>query len=98
MILAVLLLTVAIATVLAAFRFKRSSRVLYLVALVVFLFAGSGLPANWLLANLQDGLEVRNEQWGAANAIVLLGAGSAVTARSSADRSASTLGPTRWWA
>lgn len=79
MILAVLLLTAAIAAILAAYRFKRSSRVLYLVAIVAFLFVGTGVPANWLLANLQDDVPVRNEQWGTANAIVLLGAGSVMT-------------------
>jgi uncharacterized SAM-binding protein YcdF (DUF218 family) len=79
MMLGVLLLTVAIATILAALRFKRSSRMLYGVALVAFLLAGSGAPANWLLGNLQEGLTTRNEQWGAANAIVLLGAGSEMT-------------------
>src|SRR5687768_1146052 len=79
MILGVLLLTVAIATILAVFRFKRSSRVLYVVALVAFLLVGSGLPANWMLGSLQDRLAVRNEQWGTANAIVLLGGGSEMT-------------------
>jgi uncharacterized SAM-binding protein YcdF (DUF218 family) len=79
MILAVLLLMVAVATILAAFKFQRSSRVLYGVATAALLLFGSGLPANWLLENLQDGLEVRNEQWGTANAIVLLGAGSEMT-------------------
>ena len=79
MILGVLLLTVAIATLLAAFRFKRSSRALYLVALVAFLLAGSGLPANWMLDNLQDGLAAGNDRWGTANAIVLLGGGSEMT-------------------
>jgi uncharacterized SAM-binding protein YcdF (DUF218 family) len=79
MILAVLLLTVAIATGLAAVKFKRSSRVLYIVATVMLLLMGSGAPANWLLGNLQDGFDVRNEQWGSANAIVLLGAGSEMT-------------------
>jgi uncharacterized SAM-binding protein YcdF (DUF218 family) len=79
MILAVLLLTVAIATILAALGLKRSSRTLYVVATIAFLLAGSGAPANFLLSSLQDGLEVRNEQWGMANAIVLLGAGSEMT-------------------
>lgn len=76
MILAVLLLTVTLATILAASKFKRSSRVLYGIAIVVFLLVGSGVPANWLLDHLQQGLQARNEQWGTANAIVLLGAGA----------------------
>jgi len=79
MILALLLLTVAIATILAVLKYKRSSRVLYIVAGVVLLLVGTGLPANWMLNNLQDGYEVRNDQWGKANAIVLLGAGSEMT-------------------
>ena len=69
MILALLLLTVAIATGLAALKSKRSSRVLYIVATVVLLLMGSGAPANWLLENLQEGIEARNEQWGTANAM-----------------------------
>ena len=64
MILGVLLLTVALATILAAFQFKRSSRALYLVALIAFLLAGSGLPANALLDNLQEGLDVRTDPHG----------------------------------
>lgn len=79
MMLAVLLLTVAVAAILAALKFKRSSRVLAAVALVAFLLAGTGAPANWMLEPLQEGLSVRNEQWGTANAIVLLGAGSVMT-------------------
>jgi uncharacterized SAM-binding protein YcdF (DUF218 family) len=79
MMLAVLLLTVAIATILATLKFRRSSRVLYGVAIIAFLLVGSGAPANWMLGHLQDGLDVRNEQWGTANAIVLLGAGSEMT-------------------
>jgi uncharacterized SAM-binding protein YcdF (DUF218 family) len=79
MILAVLLLMVAIAAILAAVKFKRSSRVLLVVAVVAFLLTGSGAPANWMLDHLQGGLEVRNEQWGNANAIVLLGVGSEMT-------------------
>jgi uncharacterized SAM-binding protein YcdF (DUF218 family) len=79
MIVGVLLLTVILAALLAAVKFKRSSRVLFGMAIVAFLLAGSGALANWMLDNLQDGLQVRNEQWGTANAIVLLGAGSEMT-------------------
>ena len=60
-------------------RLQRSSRALYLVALIAFLLAGSGLLANGLLDNLQEGLEVRTDRWGTANAIVLLGGGSEMT-------------------
>jgi uncharacterized SAM-binding protein YcdF (DUF218 family) len=79
MILGVLLMMVALATLLAALKLERTSRVLYAVATIAFLLAGSGVPANWLLDNLQAGLPTRNEQWGIANAIVLLGAGSEMT-------------------
>jgi len=79
MILALLLLMVALATLLAALKFKRSSRVLYIVAAIALLLFGSGAPANWMLDSLQGGREVRNEQWGTANAIVLLGGGSEMT-------------------
>lgn len=79
MIVGALLLTVVLASILAAVKFKRTSRVLFGVAIVAFLLAGSGVVANWLLDSLQVGLPVRNEQWGTANAIVLLGAGSEMT-------------------
>ncbi len=77
--LAVLLLMVALATVLAMLKSKRSSRALLIASIVAFLLVSSGAPANWLLDNLQDGIDTRNEQWGTANAIVLLGAGSEMT-------------------
>jgi uncharacterized SAM-binding protein YcdF (DUF218 family) len=79
MILGVLLLTVVVATVLVILRFKRSGRVLFIIAAVLFLLVGSGIPANLMLNRLQDGLPVRTEDWGTANAIVLLGAGSEMT-------------------
>lgn len=79
MILGVLLLMVALAAILAAMKFKRSSRVLGMVAIVALLLTGTGVPANWMLDHLQDGLPVRNEQWGTANAIILLGVGSEMT-------------------
>jgi uncharacterized SAM-binding protein YcdF (DUF218 family) len=79
MILGVLLLIVAIAAILAALKSQRSSRVLFGVAIVAFLLLGSGAPANWMLNHLQAGIDVRNEQWGTANAIVLLGAGAEMT-------------------
>lgn len=79
MIVGLLLLTIILASILAAVKFKRSSRLLFGVAIVAFLLAGSGVLANWMLDNLQNGLPVRHEQWGTANAIVLLGAGSEMT-------------------
>jgi uncharacterized SAM-binding protein YcdF (DUF218 family) len=79
MILGVLLLTAAVAALLAALKLKRTSLVLHAVAIVAFLLAGSGVLANWLLGNLQGGLPTRHGQWGTANAIVLLGAGSEMT-------------------
>lgn len=79
MILGLLVLMVAIATILGSLQRKRSSQVLYLIVTVAVLLFGSGLPANGMLANLQDGFEAHNEQWGTANAIVLPGAGSEMT-------------------
>lgn len=79
MILGVLLLVVAVATVLVMLGLKRSGRVLYGIAAVAFLLAGSGLPANFMLGKLQNGLPVSSEAWGAHNVIVLLGAGSEMT-------------------
>ncbi|MET0534831.1 MAG: YdcF family protein, partial [Steroidobacter sp.] len=79
MILGVLLLMVAIATVLIRFGFKRTSRVLYVLAALAFLFAGTGIPANILLGRLQNELPVRTEAWGDHNVIILLGAGSEMT-------------------
>ena len=79
MILAVLLLAVAIATILVIPGFRRSSRALYVIATVIFLFAGTGIAANLLLAKLQGGFQVHVDDWGASNAIVVLGAGSELT-------------------
>lgn len=79
MILGVLLLTVVVATILVISGFKRSGRVLYVISAVAFLLAGTGIPANLLLGRLQDGLAARVDDWGTSNAIVLLGAGSAMT-------------------
>lgn len=79
MMLGVLLLIVAIAAILAALKSRRSSRVLFGIAIVAFLLLGSGAPANWMLDHLQEGVDVRNEQWGTANAIVLLGASAEMT-------------------
>lgn len=79
MMVGLLVLTVAIATILAASKRRRASQVSYLIATVALLLFGSGLPANWMLENLQDGIEVRNEQWDTANVIVLLGAGAEMT-------------------
>lgn len=81
MILGVLFLIVASATLLAWFNFRRTSRVLYLFALFALLFAGTGIPANLLLRDLQDGLPASVEEWGTHNVIVLLGAGSVMTDR-----------------
>lgn len=79
MIVGVLLLLVAVATILLLSGFRRSSRALYLVAIVTFLLFGTGVPANLLLANLQHDLPAGAENWGNSNAIVLLGAGSEMT-------------------
>lgn len=79
MILALLLLTVVVATVLVLSGFKRSSRVLYVIATLILLLTGSGAVASFLLKKLQDGQQASIQDWGADNVIVLLGAGSAMT-------------------
>lgn len=79
MILGVLLLTVAVATILAMVRWRRSSRVLYVVAALAFLLLGSGVPANYLLNKLQSGHDISTADWGTHNSIVLFGAGSVMT-------------------
>jgi uncharacterized SAM-binding protein YcdF (DUF218 family) len=81
MTLAVLLIMTGVAAILAVRGFQRSSRLLYCLAIATFVLVGSGVPANWLLRALQDGSAVNTADWGARNAIVLLGAGSELTDR-----------------
>jgi len=81
MTLTVLLIVAAIATLLLVRGRKRASLTLYGIATLVLLLVGSGIPANELLQSLQDGYEVDTSDWGAHNAIILLGAGSELTDR-----------------
>ncbi|WP_239309271.1 YdcF family protein [Rhodanobacter sp. FDAARGOS 1247] len=72
-----LLILIVLASVLAWLRWRRSSRVLFGLAVLLLLATGCGPLPSWLLAHLQA--EVVADVpivWGQRNAIVLLGAGT----------------------
>lgn len=72
-----LLILIVLASALAWLRWRRSSRVLFGLAVLLLLATGCGPLPSWLLAHLQA--EVATDVpivWGQRNAIVLLGAGT----------------------
>lgn len=80
--LVVLIVVIAIAACSAAFKWRRTSRTLYTVSLILFLAVGCGPIPAWLLRDLQSAYAVRpTVEWGKHNAIVLLGAGTEKIAR-----------------
>ncbi|MBQ4853807.1 YdcF family protein [Rhodanobacter sp. B2A1Ga4] len=73
----VLLALIALAVVLACLKWRRCSRVLLGLALIVLLAVGCGPVPRWLLARLQSGHATTAAiDWGQRNVIVLLGAGT----------------------
>jgi uncharacterized SAM-binding protein YcdF (DUF218 family) len=73
----VLLVLILLAIVLALLRWRRSSRALLAVAVILLLAVGCGPVPNWLLRQLQsDYAGDAPLVWGQRNAIVLLGAGT----------------------
>lgn len=73
----VLLILLALAVVLALLKWRRCSRALLALAVIVLLAVGCGPLPNWLLARLQADVAVEAPvAWGQHNAIVLLGAGT----------------------
>ena len=77
MIMNLLLILIALASVLALLRWRRCSRVLLGLAVLLLLATGCGPLTIWLLAQLQADVAVQAPiAWGQRNAIVLLGAGT----------------------
>jgi uncharacterized SAM-binding protein YcdF (DUF218 family) len=78
MTLTLFIVIVAFATLFLSLKWRRTSRTLYVVSVVWFLGVGCGPVPAWLLGNLQAPYAARPSlEWGARNAIVLLGAGTA---------------------
>ena len=73
----VLLVLLLFAVVLARLKWRRCSRVLMVLALILLLAVGCGAVPIWLLTQLQAAYAVQAPiAWGQRNAIVLLGAGA----------------------
>ncbi|WP_426703211.1 YdcF family protein [Rhodanobacter sp. Col0626] len=73
----VLLVLILLAIVLALLRWRRCSRALLALAVVLLLAVGCGPLPIWLLTQLQSGYATEAPiAWGQRNAIVLLGAGT----------------------
>jgi uncharacterized SAM-binding protein YcdF (DUF218 family) len=82
MVLGVLVVVIVLATVGAALKWRRTSRTLYVISVILFLAIGCGPVPAWLLGNLQTTFEVKPTiEWSKRNAIVLLGAGAENIAR-----------------
>jgi uncharacterized SAM-binding protein YcdF (DUF218 family) len=72
-----LLILILLATLLALLKWRRCSRVLLALAVILLLAVGCGLLPKWILAQLQSGYAADAPiAWGQRNAIVLLGAGT----------------------
>lgn len=73
----VLLILIVLATALSLLRWRRCSRVLFGLAVVLLLVTGCGPLPIWLLTRLQADVAVPAPvAWGQRNVIVLLGAGT----------------------
>ncbi|PFH12072.1 uncharacterized SAM-binding protein YcdF (DUF218 family) [Collimonas sp. PA-H2] len=76
----VLFLLVATASILTLIQWRRLGRLLYALALLLFIAIGVGILPKYLLSDLQTpylaSAAVADMRWGARNAIVLLGAGT----------------------
>ena len=80
-----LLVLALIAALFVRLKWRRLGAALGIVTGVVFLVTGYGLPARALLADLQDGYDTEAHAWGNHNAIILLGAGSELSDRHTAE-------------
>lgn len=75
--LTILFLLTAMGSGLALVKWRRSSRIVFAIVLILFLFVGYGLIPSWLFRNLQAGYSAEfHGPWGARSAIVLLGGGT----------------------
>ena len=79
----VLLILILLAMLLALLKWRRCSRVLLALAVILLLAVGCGPVPTWLMARLQSAYAVpASVTWGQRNAIVLLGAGTVQVAGS----------------
>jgi uncharacterized SAM-binding protein YcdF (DUF218 family) len=76
---------VALALLLSRLRWRRVSFMVYLAAALAFALTGYGLTANFLLKRLQNGYDTETRAWGNHNVIVVLGAGSELSPRNTAE-------------
>ncbi|HWX00533.1 YdcF family protein [Collimonas sp.] len=80
----VLFLLIATAAILTFLQWQRSGRLLYALALLLFIATGVGILPKYLLGSLQvpylASAAVADMRWGAQNVIVLLGAGTEAVA------------------
>ena len=82
MTLAVFVVVIVLATSCATLKWRRTSRTLYAISVILFLAVGCGPVPAWLLGDLQSSYEVKPTiEWSKRNAIVLLGAGAEKIAR-----------------
>ncbi|MDX7986176.1 YdcF family protein [Xenorhabdus sp. 12] len=82
MTLTMLIVIIVLAASCAAFKWRRTSRTLYAILIILFLAIGCGPIPAWLLSNLQSAYDVKPTiAWSKRNAIVLLGAGTEKIAR-----------------
>lgn len=85
MTLTILAIVIVLATSCAALKWRRTSRTLYAISIVLFLAIGCGPIPAWLLSNLQSAYDVKpTVEWSKRNAIVLLGAGTEKVAQTNA--------------
>jgi len=77
MTLGVFVVVIVLAMGCAVLQWRRTSRALYVISVILFLAVGCGPVPAWLLGDLQSPYDVRPTiEWGKRNAIVLLGAGA----------------------
>src|SRR5476649_1998765 len=82
MTLGVFVVVIVLAIGCAVLKWRRTSRTLYIVSVILFLAVGCGPVPAWLLGDLQSSYAVKPTiEWGKRNAIVLLGAGAEKIAR-----------------
>lgn len=73
----VLVVMVIVATCCAVLKWCLTSRILYIISIILFLAIGCGPVPAWLLGYLQSAYDVKPMiEWDKRNAIVLLGAGT----------------------
>jgi uncharacterized SAM-binding protein YcdF (DUF218 family) len=78
----VLIVVVAVAICCTALKWRRASRPLYVMSVILTMAVGCGPVPVWLLGDLQSAYAANPTiEWGKRNAIILLGAGTEKVAR-----------------